>query len=112
MGDWVNDSVDIFLNTYVRTIPFLSSQIDHVSKMINLPQVVVEKKLSQMILDKTLPGILDQGEGVVVLYESNPVDKTYEAALSTVGNLNKALDSLFLRAKKLSWRLTHCFYFL
>jgi len=82
--------------------PYSRVQIDFVAKVINLPQVVVEKKLSQMILDKSLPGILDQGEGVIVLYESNPVDKTYEAALDTVGNLNKALDSLFQRAKKLS----------
>ncbi|OQV22745.1 26S proteasome non-ATPase regulatory subunit 11A [Hypsibius exemplaris] len=82
--------------------PYSRVQIEHVSMIIELPQGVVEKKLSQMILDKSLPGILDQGEGVIVLYESNPVDKTYEAALDTVGNLNKALDSLFLRAKKLS----------
>lgn len=77
-------------------------QIDHVANIIKLPQDIVEKKLSQMILDKVLPGILDQGKGIIVLYEDNPVDKTYEAALDTVGNFNKALDVLFQRAKKLS----------
>lgn len=77
-------------------------QIEHVAKVIQLPQAVIEKKLSQMILDKVLPGILDQGQGMIILYEDNPVDKTYEAALDSVGNFNKALDALFQRAKKLS----------
>ena len=72
------------------------------ANIIKLPQDIVEKKLSQMILDKVLPGILDQGKGIIVLYEDNPVDKTYEAALENVGNFNKALDVLFQRAKKLS----------
>lgn len=82
---------------------FLFPQIDHVARVINLPQEIVEKKLSQMILDKVLPGILDQGAGVIVLYEENPVDKTYESALETAGHFNKALDALFQRAKKLAW---------
>ncbi|GAV05989.1 hypothetical protein RvY_16033 [Ramazzottius varieornatus] len=82
--------------------PYSRVQIDHVANIIKLPQDIVEKKLSQMILDKVLPGILDQGKGIIVLYEDNPVDKTYEAALDTVGNFNKALDVLFQRAKKLS----------
>ncbi|XP_055333244.1 26S proteasome non-ATPase regulatory subunit 11A-like [Paramacrobiotus metropolitanus] len=82
--------------------PYSRVQIDHISKLINLDQQIVEKKLSQMILDKVLPGILDQGQGVIVLYEDNPVDKTYEAALGSVGHFNKALDQLFQRAKKLS----------
>ena len=38
--------------------------------------MTVEGKLSQMILDKKLSGILDQGIGCLELFEPQSVDKT------------------------------------
>ena len=37
-----------------------------------------------MILDKLFSGILDQGENVLIIYDSHEADKTYEATLDTI----------------------------
>lgn len=50
----------------------------------------------------TVAGILDQGEGVLIIFEEPPVDKTYEAALETIQNMSKVVDSLYNKAKKLT----------
>lgn len=50
----------------------------------------------------TATGILDQGEGVLIIFEEPPVDKTYEAALETIQNMSKVVDSLYNKAKKLT----------
>lgn len=47
-------------------------------------------------------GILDQGEGVLIIFEEPPVDKTYGAALETIQNMSKVVDSLYNKAKKLT----------
>lgn len=49
-----------------------------------------------------LTGILDQGEGVLIVFEEPVVDKTYEAALETIQNMSKVVDSLYNKAKKLT----------
>lgn len=82
--------------------PYSRVQVTHIAECIKLPLNQVEKKLSQMILDKKFSGILDQGEGVLIVFEETPVDKTYEKALETIQSMGKVVDTLYQKAKKLS----------
>lgn len=82
--------------------PFSRVQIEHIAKIIKLPQDSVEKKLSQMILDKKFHGILDQGAGVLIVFDEAAVDQTYKNALETIQNMGKVVDALYNKAKKLN----------
>lgn len=82
--------------------PYSRVQVSHVAESIKLPMAQVEKKLSQMILDKKFSGILDQGAGVLIVFEETPVDKTYERVLETIQSMGKVVDTLYQKAKKLS----------
>lgn len=77
--------------------PFSRVQIDHVASLINLPTAVVEQKLSQMILNKKLDGILDQGARDLIIFEASTSDKTFEAATETIQALGTVVDALFER---------------
>ncbi|VDK37488.1 unnamed protein product [Taenia asiatica] len=100
------------LNTFYDTLlgqnltkliePYSRVQIAHIAKLINLPLENVEKKLSQMILDKQLNGILDQGTGMLVLRDEPYDGRDYKVALDIVHTLSTSLDLLFQKAKKLA----------
>lgn len=81
--------------------PYSRVQVGHIAQIIKLPQDSIEKKLSQMILDKKFDGILDQELGVLIIFENSEVDKTYESALETIQHMGKVVDSLYHKAKKL-----------
>lgn len=82
--------------------PYSRVEVQFVANQIKLPDLHVEKKLSQMILDKKIPGILDQGEGILIVYEENAPDKTYEVAMETINSMAKVIDTLYEKAKKLN----------
>lgn len=75
--------------------PFSRVEIAHVAKMVGLDVAAVERKLSQMILDKKIVGVLDQGEGCLIVYEERERDKGYDSALDTIDKLNGVVDVLF-----------------
>jgi 26S proteasome regulatory subunit N6 len=82
--------------------PYSRVQVSFIASSIKLPIQQVEKKLSQMILDKKFSGILDQGDGVLIVFEETPIDKTYDTALETINHMGKVVDTLYQKAKKLS----------
>ena len=61
----------------------------------------VEKKLSQMILDKKFKGTLDQGRGQLIIFEDEADDQSYEHGIQVVANMGNVVESLFKRAENL-----------
>jgi len=75
--------------------PFSRVEIAHVAKMVGLDVQAVERKLSQMVLDKVIVGVLDQGDGCLIIYEEKERDRGYDAALETIERLGNVVDLLF-----------------
>lgn len=48
-----------------------------------------------------IAGILDQGEGVLIIFDEPVTDQTYEMSLETIQNMGKVVDALFEKTKKL-----------
>jgi len=55
-----------------------------------------------MILDKVFSGILDQGAGCLIVFEEQPIDKTYETALETIKSMSNVVESLYDKAAQLN----------
>lgn len=82
--------------------PYSRVQVDYVAGKIGLPKDQVEKKLSQMILDKKFLGILDQETGVLVVFTPETRDTTCDDVIETIDAMNKVVDRLYQAAKKLT----------
>jgi len=82
--------------------PYSRVQVKYVAEKIDLPEPEVEKKLSQMILDKKFQGILDQETRVLIIFEESERDETYDNVIETVGAMSKVVDRLYQAAQKLT----------
>ena len=81
--------------------PYSRVQIEYLAGLIDLPLDTVERKLSQMILDKKMNGFLNQESGVLILFDDSADDQGYKVALEQIHNLSPVVDQLYLKAKKL-----------
>ncbi|GAB5370674.1 hypothetical protein AAMO2058_001513400 [Amorphochlora amoebiformis] len=92
---------DLLVQNLLRIIePFERVQIKHVAKLIDLPTPLVEAKLSEMVLEKKLNGILDQGSGNLIVFQEIPKDKTFKAGLDTISELGSVVDKLYAKAQR------------
>merc|ERR1711934_1263688 len=108
---------DIFVNSHLKSLygklleenlcriiePFSKVEIEQVAKLIELPVDIIHKKLSQMILDKKFKGILDQGNGCLIVFDEIAEDKTYQNAVQSIANMDKVCYQLGEKATKLNW---------
>jgi 26S proteasome regulatory subunit N6 len=78
--------------------PFSRVEVTHVAHLIKLPLDRVQTKLSEMILDQKLRGTLDQGQGVLILYEASEVNGIYSNSLASIKNTQAVLDVLCKKA--------------
>ena len=81
--------------------PYSCVELSHIASLIEMPVGLVEKKLSQMILDGKLHGILDQGKGQLVVYEESEKDRAMERGLQVIANMDAVVSSLFERSQAL-----------
>lgn len=81
--------------------PYSCVEIDHVAKLMEMDIALIERKLSQMILDGKFHGILDQGKGQLVVYEEEDIDKAMESGLKVIENMDGVVTSLFGRSQAL-----------
>lgn len=80
--------------------PYSRVEIAHVARLIGLEPSRVERKLSQMILDGKLDGILDEGNGCLIIHDPASADKAYPAALEAFRNLGRVVDSLSAKSAR------------
>lgn len=99
----LNELYDTLLEQHLSRLiePYSVVEIAHIAGLINLDVDALERKLSQMILDKKLVGVLDQGNGLLVVYEDFPADPLFEYSLETVQSLHSVVESLYHRTSHL-----------
>jgi 26S proteasome regulatory subunit N6 len=74
--------------------PYSRVEISHISELTQLKLDLLERKLSQMILDKKLKAVLDQGQGLLITYEEHPADSIHSDGFEVIQSLISVMDSL------------------
>ena len=87
-----NDLVEKNLIKIIK--PYSVVEIDFVAKSIGLNFLDVLNKLRQMILDKKINGILDQGKGSLIIYDVESSNPYLDKSIETFKNLEKVVEAL------------------
>ncbi|KAG2354511.1 hypothetical protein BDR07DRAFT_1474368 [Suillus spraguei] len=83
--------------------PYSVVEIDHVAKQDEQGRRTLKPSaLSQMILDKVFHGVLDQGRGCLIVFDELEADNTYGAAIGTLEQVSKVVDSLYAKTVKIA----------
>ncbi|CAK5262187.1 unnamed protein product [Mycena citricolor] len=81
--------------------PYSVVELEYVSQVVGQGRQAVEAKLSQMILDKVLHGVLDQGRGCLLIFDATEEDSTYTTAIDTLQEVGKVVESLYAKTVKI-----------
>ena len=68
--------------------------LSYICKKLSLGQDVIERKLSEMILDKKITGTLDQSKGCLIVYHEPSKDKLYLHSSELIESLLGVVDKL------------------
>ncbi|KAF8313879.1 PCI-domain-containing protein [Clavulina sp. PMI_390] len=82
--------------------PYSTVQISYVAEQVGQAAPQVEAKLSQMILDKVLNGVLDQGNGCLIVFDEPEEDTAYPMAIQTIAQVGKVVDALYAKTIKIA----------
>ncbi|KAG8988007.1 26S proteasome regulatory subunit rpn6 [Tulasnella sp. 427] len=82
--------------------PYSVVDVDHVAQVVGQGRAQVEAKLSQMILDKILSGVLDQGRGCLIIFDPQEEDALYGDAIKTIVQVGKVVDSLYAKTLRIA----------
>ncbi|KAG9044578.1 26S proteasome regulatory subunit rpn6 [Tulasnella sp. UAMH 9824] len=82
--------------------PYSVVDVDHVAEVVGQGRAQVEAKLSQMILDKILSGVLDQGRGCLIIFDPQEEDALYGDAIKTIEQVGKVVDSLYAKTVRIA----------
>jgi len=86
---------DLLEKNLIKIIkPYSVVEIDFVAKSIGLNYQDVLNKLRQMILDKKINGILDQGKGSLIIYDVDMSNPYLDKSIETFKNLEKVVEAL------------------
>ena len=105
--DLIARRIDILYNSMLESnlvkiiAPFSRIEISHIAHLIKLPGAEVEKKLAHMILDHKFSGILDQGQGTLIVYDSPQEDPNFNRGLDIINNMGNVVDVLQGRGQRL-----------
>merc|ERR1712216_182277 len=90
-------------NNLIKIIsPFSCVEISHISHLIKLPVADVEKKLAHMILDRKFSGILDQGQGTLVVYDNESENANFQLGLDVIKNMGHVVEAMKGRGNRLT----------
>ncbi len=86
---------DLLEKNLIKIIkPYSVVEIDFVAKSIGLNYQDVLNRLRQMILDKRINGILDQGKGSLIIYDVDSANPYLDKSIETFKNLEKVVEAL------------------
>ncbi|KAF8875056.1 PCI domain-containing protein [Infundibulicybe gibba] len=82
--------------------PYSTVELEYVAETVGQGRQAVEAKLSQMILDGVFHGVLDQGRGCLLVFDQPEADDMYGAAIETLEQVSKVVDSLYAKTVKIA----------